>query len=132
MQKKVFDMKKIVFLSLVAALFSGIANADVYRESVNTCDEAEMRAALDRAAAANRAVITIVECDNGIVRTIEKPIARPVKPACTATCCGCDKKEEVVKREYFVRETVQQYEPVVQYVPTKTYTRVKPTCKHGC
>ena len=126
------NMKKIVLLSLVASLFSTVAIADIYREDINTCDEYEMRAALDKATATNRAVITIVECDNGIVRTIEKPIARPVKPACTSSCCGCDKKEEVVKREYFVRETVQQYEPVVQYVPTTTYTRVKPACNHGC
>ena len=126
-------MKKIVLLSLVAILFANTAVADIYQESVNNCDEAEMRAALDRAAATNRAVITIVECDNGVVRTIEKPAPRAAKPAsCTAACCGCEQKEEVVKREYFVRETVQQYEPVVQYVPTTTYTRVKPTCNHGC
>ena len=123
-------MKKFVLLSLIVSMFSGVAVADVYRESLNTCDEHEMRAALDKAAAEKRAVITIVECDNGVVRTIEKP-AYNVIPV--QTCgCGCDKKEEVVKREYFVRETVQQYEPVVQYVPTKTYTRVKPTCNHGC
>jgi len=126
-------MKKFVLLTLLAALFAGVANADVYRETIDTCDEAEMMAALNRASAANRAVITIVECDNGVVRTTEKPVARPVvKPVYNATCCGCNKKEEVVKREYFVRETVQQYEPVVQYIPTKTYTRVKPTCNHGC
>ena len=126
-------MKKIVLLSLVAALFANGANADVYRETVGGCDEMEMRAALDRASAEKRAVITIVECDNGIVRTIEKPAPRAVKTFATpSTCCGCDKKEEVVKREYFVRETVQQYEPVVQYVPTTTYTRVKPACNHGC
>ena len=131
-QKKVLNMKKFVLLSLIASMFSGMAVADVYRETINTCDEHEMRAALDKASAENRAVITIIECDNGVVRTIEKPIVRPAKPACTAACCGCDKKEEVVKREYFVRETVQQYEPVVQYVPTTTYTRVKPACNHGC
>jgi len=126
-------MKKIVLLSLVSALCAGSVNADIYRESVNNCDEVEMMAALNRAAAKNRAVITIVECENGIVRTIEKPVARPVvKPVCASACCGCDKREEVVKREYFVRETVQQYEPVVQYVPTTTYTRVKPTCTQGC
>jgi hypothetical protein len=27
---------------------------------------------------------------------------------------------------------VQQYRPVVQYVPAGTYTRVKPTCTQGC
>ena len=131
-QTKGFNMKKFVLLSLVAALFASVANADVYRESVNDCDEMEMRAALDRASATNRAVITIVECDNGVVRTIEKPAPRAAKPACTAACCGCEQKEEVVKREYFVRETVQQYKPVVQYVPAGTYTRVKPTCTSGC
>ena len=133
-KKKVFKMKKFVLLSFIAALFAGVANADVYRETVDGgCDEAEMRAALDRASAEKRAVITIVECDNGVVRTIEKPAPRAAKPAsCTAACCGCEQKEEVVKREYFVRETVQQYKPVVQYVPSGTYTRVKPTCNHGC
>ena len=123
-------MKKMILLSLAAALTVNCASADIYRESIDTCDEMEMRAALDRATATNRAVITIVECDNGVVRTIEKPAPRVAKPV--NTCCGCDKKEEVVKREYFVRETVQQYEPVVQYVPTTTYTRVKPACNHGC
>ena len=57
-------MKKFVLLSLVAAMCSTVANADVYRETINTCDEAEMRAALDRATAEHRAVITIIECDN--------------------------------------------------------------------
>ena len=60
-------MKKFVLFSLIAALFSGVAMADVYRESIDTCDEAEMRAALDRATRDNRAVITVVECDNGVV-----------------------------------------------------------------
>ena len=114
---------------MIASMFSTIAVADVYHESINTCDEHEMRAALDRAAAEKRAVITIVECDNGVVRTVAKPVAPKVVKPCG---CGCDKSEEVVKREYFVRETVQQYEPVVQYIPTKTYTRVKQACFNGC
>jgi len=123
-------MKKFVLVSLVAALCANVACADVYRETVNGCDESEMRAALDRASATNRAVITIVECDNGVVRTATKPTynVKSVKPC----GCGCEKREEVVKREYFVRETVQQYEPVVQYIPTKTYTRTKPACGGGC
>ena len=72
-------MKKFVLL-LVAALFSNFAVADVYVENVNDCDEMEMRAALDRATREHRAVITIVECDNGIVRTIKKTpdVPRPV------------------------------------------------------
>jgi len=133
-------MKKFVLFSLIASLFSTVAVADMYRESVNNCDEAEMRAALDRATRDNRAVITIVECDNGVVRTTSQPrpvvaqpapvMARPACPACG--CMNCGTQEEVVKREYFVRETVQQYRPVVQYVPAGTYTRVKPTCTSGC
>ena len=115
---------------MLAAMCSTVASADVYRETINTCDEYEMRAALDRATAEHRAVITIVECDNGIVRTIKKP-AYNVKPV--KTCgCGCTEKQQVVKREYFVRETVQTYKPVVTYVPAETYTRVKPVCDFGC
>lgn len=129
-------MKKFVLFSLVASLFSTVAIADMYRETVNNCDEAEMRAALDRATRDNRAVITIVECENGVVRTTTQPqpARRAVaRPACdTCGCIDCGTQEEVVKREYFVRETVQQYKPVVQYVPAGTYTRVKPTCTSGC
>jgi len=123
-------MKKIVLLSLIGAVFSNGAIADVYRETIDTCDAGEMRAALDRATQNNRAVITVVECDNGVVRTTVKsqPAPKPVE-----TCgCGCNEKQEVVKREYFVRETVQTYKPVVTYVPSKTYTRVKPVCDFGC
>ena len=130
-------MRKFVLFSLIASLFSTVAVADIYRESINTCDEAEMRAALDRATRDNRAVITIVECDNGVVRTTTHPQPQPRKvaarPVCeTCGCIDCGTQEEVVKREYFVRETVQQYKPVVQYVPAGTYTRVKPTCTQGC
>jgi len=129
-------MKKFVLFSLVASLFSTVAIADMYRETVDNCDEMEMRAALDRATRDNRAVITIVECENGVVRTTtqpqpaRKPVARPTCDNCG--CIDCGTQEEVVKREYFVRETVQQYKPVVQYVPAGTYTRVKPTCTSGC
>ena len=125
-------MKKIVLLSLLGALFVNAAVADMYRESVNTCDEAEMRAALDRATRDNRAVVTVVECDNGVVRTKTQPAPKPEYKTCGCATCGCETQEEVVKREYFVRETVQQYKPVVHYVPSGTYTRVRPTCNHGC
>lgn len=118
---------------MVASLFSTVAMADMYRESVNSCDEGEMRAALDRATRNGRAVITIVECDNGIVRTTTKSAPMQRVQTYSGGCdLGCGTQEEVVKREYFVRETVQQYKPVVQYVPAGTYTRVKPTCTSGC
>lgn len=129
-------MKKFVLFSLIAGLMTGVSFADVYQESINTCDEAEMRAALDKATADKKAVITIIECDNGVVRTKthSEPVVKPVleKQAYKTSGCGYAQKEEVVKREYFVRETVQQYKPVVQYVPTTTYTRVKPACNKGC
>lgn len=127
--KKVKPMKKIVMFSLIAGLFSNVALSDAYIEKVNNCDESEMRAALDRATADKRAVITVVECDNGIVRTVKKPAPTPTYNTCG---CGCAEKSAVVKREYFVRETVQTYKPVVQYVPADTYTRVKPVCDKGC
>lgn len=126
-------MKKFVLLSLFASVFSTVAIADVYRETINTCDEGEMRAALDRATRDKRAVITIVECENGVVRVKPTYNVKPANVKPVETCgCGCSEKQKVVKREYFVRETVQTYKPVVKYVPAGTYTRVRPTCNHGC
>lgn len=128
-------MKKFVLFALLAGIISGVANADVYREDINTCDEAEMRAALDRATYEHRAVITIVECENGVVKvkTKAKPVAKKAKCDACDVCDTCGEKvEQIVKREYFVRETVQQYKPVVTYVPAGTYTRVKPACDQGC
>lgn len=122
-------MKKLGLVFLMVALCGGAASAsDYYKTTINTCDEGEMRAALDRATSEKRAVITVVECDNGIVRT---RTIQNEKPSCGCKTCG-EPKEEVVKREYFVRETVQKYKPVVKYVPDGTYTRVKPTCNQGC
>ena len=124
-------MKKVILVSVFATLASLSAFAsDFYKERINTCDESEMRAALDRATYENRSVITIIECDDGIVRTRTQSLPK-AKPACDT--CGCmEPKEEVIKREYFVRETVQKYKPVVKYVPAGTYTRERPTCTHGC
>ncbi len=122
-------IKKIGLISLFALLASASALAsDYYKETTNNCDEHAMRAALDKATYENRAVITVIECDNGVVKTRTLPNE---KPSCGCNACG-ETKEEVVKREYFVRETVQKYKPVVKYVPDGTYTRVKPTCNHGC
>lgn len=124
-------MKKIVFMSMFIALasVSAFASDNYYKTSINTCDEGEMRAALDKATSEKRAVITIVECENGVVTT--RVMKNEEKPGCCCNTCGAP-KEEVVKREYFVRETVQKYKPVVKYVPDGTYTRVKPVCNHGC
>lgn len=122
-------MKKFFMLALAMFVNSGMA--DVYRESINTCDEHEMRAALDRATIENRAVITVVECENGVVKT--KTVAKPVlKPYVAENCHACAEKHQVIKREYFVRETVQTYKPIVTYVPAGTYTRERPVCNYGC
>ena len=62
------------------------------------------------------------------VERVARPM--PVKPACTK-CNKCATKvcgapfERVVNREYFVRETVQQYKPIVSYVPAGTYTTTR-------
>jgi hypothetical protein len=131
-KRKGVIMKKMIVFAFVLSLFSTVAVADIYHTSLNTCNEHEMRAALDRATMDKRAVITIVECDNGVVRTVSKPEPKFAKPVVNTCGCGCGEKQEVVKREYFVRETVQTYKPVVKYVPSGTYTRVKPACNHGC
>lgn len=125
-------MKKFVLVSLVAALMSNYAVADMYIEKVNDCDEVEMRAALDRASADKKAVITIVECDNGVVRTVQKGLPAVRAKTNHSDCRYAQPKQQVVKREYFVRETVQTYKPVVTYVPDGTYTRVKPACEFNC
>ena len=128
-------MKKFVLLSLFAALFSNVAMADAYRTTVSNCDDESMRAALDRATAENRAVITVVECeDENVVKTATQTRtqtwdngyydAYAVSSCETCGCCN-PPMEAVVKRDYFVRETVQQYRPVVKYVPAGTYTRVR-------
>ena len=70
---------------------------------------------------------------NDFVHTerVARPIAKPApKPAC-GKCNKCATKtcgtpyEQVVNREYFVRETVQKYKPVVVYVPSDTYTTMR-------
>ena len=70
---------------------------------------------------------------NDFVRTerVVRPIAKPApKPAC-GKCNKCATKtcgtpfEKVVNRDYFVRETIQVYQPVVTYVPAETYTTMR-------
>ena len=70
------------------------------------------------------------------VERIEKPAVKPVvmKPACnkcSAKVCG-EPFERVVNREYFVRETVQQYKPVVSYVPAGSYTTMRAVSAPKC
>ena len=79
----------------------------------------------------NTEMKTVAE-DYARVERVEKPVVKTVvaKPACTkcnkcsARVCG-EPFERVVNREYFVRETVQQYKPVVSYVPAGSYTTMR-------
>lgn len=124
-------MKKIVLI--FALLFSTSALADAYIETVSDCDDAQMRVALDNAAAEHRAVITVVECEETETEktvTMAPRYTRNWNNSYMNTYRPCDAKpmSAVVNREYFVRETVQEYKPVVKYVPAGRYVRVRPAC----
>ena len=115
-------MKKIFALSVIGIMAVATANADYYETYTSNCDMNAMRAELNRAVADKRAVITKITCEN----TIAKPVVVDDSP------CG-EPYEEVVNREYFVRETVQQYRPVVHYEPAGTYTTTRAVCgDFGC
>ena len=127
-------MKKIVLV--FALLFSNFAFADAYRTTVSSCNDAQMRAVLDSAAAEHGTVITIVECEDAgeqessvMAQRYERATwnnryAHSYRP------CESRMKpvSSVVRREYFVRETVQEYKPVIKYVPAGTYVRIRPVC----
>ena len=122
-------MKKLFIV--FALLFSNFAFADAYVATVSNCDDAQMRAALDNAAAEHRAVITVIECDRSVDNSaMISSQARTWNRANAYRPCHNHMKPvtAVVRREYFVRETVQEYKPVIKYVPTNTYVRVRPAC----
>ena len=107
-------MKKLIVFGL-AATFAGAALASdggVYSD-YNT----EMK--------------TVAE-DYARVERVAQPVVQTVavKPTCNK-CNKCASRvcgepfERVTNREYFVRETVQQYRPVVSYVPAGSYTTVR-------
>ena len=119
-------MKKIFALSIMGALLATAANADYVELHTTNCDMNAMRAELNRAVADKRAVITKVVCEE----TIDEPVVF-VEPVAEESCG--EPFEVVVDREYFVRETVQQYKPVVHYEPAGTYTTTRAVCdKTGC
>ena len=130
-------MKKIFALSFLGFLAATAANADYFEFRTHNCDMNAMRAELNRAVADKRAVITKVVCEETTAEPVEvsEPvvIAEPeiVEPV-VGTACG-EPFERVVNREYFVRETVQQYKPVVHYEPAGTYTTMRAVCgEFGC
>lgn len=119
-------MKKIFALSFIGILASVSANADYFEFRTNNCDINSMRTELNRAVADKRAVITKVICEESVA----EPVV--VEPIVTEESCG-EPFERVVNREYFVRETVQQYKPVVHYEPAGTYTTMHAVCDDfGC
>jgi len=121
-------MKKIFALSICGILASVAANADYYETQTGNCDMNAMRAELNRAVADHRAVITKIVCEETNVETEPVMIAEPV----VEESCG-EPFERVVNREYFVRETVQQYKPVVHYEPAGSYTTMRAVCgDFGC
>ena len=119
-------MKKILALSIGGIMAAVAANADYYETQTGNCDMNAMRAELNRAVADKRAVITKIVC--------EESTAEPVVIAEPAIDEPCGEPfERVVNREYFVRETVQQYKPVVHYEPAGTYTTMRSVCgDEGC
>ncbi len=123
-------MKKIVALSIMGIMATVCANADYYETYTTNCDMNAMRAELNRAVAENRAVITKITCENTIAEPVV--VAEPAPIVFDDASCG-EPFERVVNREYFVRETVQQYKPVVHYEPAGTYTTMRAVCdEFGC
>ena len=120
-------MKKIFALSIIGILAVASANAEYVELHTTNCDINSMRAELNRAVAHHHAVITKIVCD----REVEVPVVVE-KPMVSEESCG-EPFERVVNREYFVRETVQQYRPVVHYEPAGTYTTMHAVCgDFGC
>ena len=103
----------IGFLAVTAA------NAEHVKMYTDNCDINYMREQLDRAVAKHHAVITSVICDKDVV--VKEPVVEPVAQ------CG-ETIERIVNREYFVRETVQTYRPVVHYELADTYTTMRFVC----
>lgn len=131
-------MKKAVLVSVLAATFAGNAIAsDYYEVRTNDCRVASMQNKLDQATLDGRAVVTVVKCDEQVsnntvansavvIDTYNHNNSRRVSCG-NNTVCGAQ-MERVVSREYFVREKVQKYRPIVKYVPDGAYTRVRAVC----
>lgn len=132
MKTKVLGFMFMMFVP-VMAMASDMRPAGGYYETRSAnCDMTAMRRTLDRATADRRAVITVVKCDprqdvarndNGYAGNME--FAAFSGNACTECAAPV---ERVVSRRTYVEETVQQYRPVVAYVPTGTYTRTRRVC----
>lgn len=119
-------MKKIFALSVIGIIATASASAEYVELHTSNCDLNSMRAELNRAVVAHHAVITKIVCDEQVA------VSEPVVVESKSEECG-EPFERVVSREYFVRETVQQYKPVVHYEPAGKYTTMRAVCDDmGC
>ena len=118
-------MKKVLALTIIGTMATVSANAEYVELHTTNCDMDSMRAELNRAVAGHHAVITKIVCDEVV------PVQEVVVNE-SADECG-EPFETVVNREYFVRETVQQYKPVITYQAAGTYTTMRAICEDkGC
>lgn len=121
-------MKKIFLVSMISVFSASVAMASdmlpaggYYETESHNCDMAAMQETLDNATAEHRAVITVVKC-------APRPVVVPVIEL-EDVCIDCAAPvEQVIDRRVYVEETVQQYRPVMHYVPSGTFTRTRRVC----
>ena len=125
---KKFIVCSLVLISAVPALASDMIRpaGGYYETKTNNCEPVAMRHALDNATAARRAVITVVRCGDQ-AKAPSRPMPRVAVRQMPCDTCG-NVIERVVDRRYYVEETVEQYRPVVHYVPAGGYTRHRHVC----
>lgn len=124
-------MKKITILPIFAMLACVPAMADMhyYAETANNCNERDMMRQLDSATLRGRAVTTEIRC-NAQAAPVQRVNYRAASVAvANPVCNSAAPVARVVGREYFVRETVAVYKPVVKYVQVGSYTNTRPVCK---
>lgn len=118
-------MKNKLLFSFMAIMMSyPVFASGYYTVQTNNCNIDAMRTALDRATIDGRAVITSVQCDSGATNSniIKSDAAQDFYSDFNYIA---PEIEIVTDREYYVVETVQKYRPVVQYVPSGTYTQTR-------
>lgn len=120
MKKKILCSVFGLFVPMCVMASDMLPAGGYYETRSQNCDMAAMQETLDRATADRRAVITVVKCT--------PRVAAPAAEFDNA-CMDCGAPiERVVARRVYVEETVQQYRPVVHYVPAGTYTRTRHVC----
>lgn len=113
-------MKKLIVFGLAATLSGAALASD---GGVYTDYKTEMKTVAEDFVRTERVAEPVA------IKTVAKPTCTKCK--CNARVCG-EPFEKVVNREYFVRETVQQYKPVVSYVPAGSYTTVRAVATPKC